>query len=75
MSRDIFHWTRVLRASSNLALSTAREGAATAPLGSVGQGLTTLRGKKFFLVSDRTSSAPVCARCPVTHCCVWILSE
>jgi len=33
MSRDIFHQPRVLQAPSNLALNTAREGAATAPLG------------------------------------------
>jgi len=33
-------------------LSPAREGAATAPLGSLGQGLTTLTGKNFFLISS-----------------------
>jgi len=33
MSRDIFPQPRVLRAPSNLALNTAREGAATASLG------------------------------------------
>jgi len=38
--------------SSNLASSTAREGAATASLGNLGQGLTTLMGKNFFLISD-----------------------
>jgi len=48
MSRDIFHQTRVLRAPSNLALSTAREGAATASLGNLGQSLTTLRVKNFL---------------------------
>jgi len=42
MGRDPFHQPRVLRAPSNLALSPAREGAATASLGSLGQGLTTL---------------------------------
>jgi len=52
MSRDILPQPRVLRAPSNLALSTAREGAATASLGSLGQGLNTLMGKKFFLISD-----------------------
>jgi len=51
MSRDIFHQPRVLRAPSNLALSTAREGAATASPGNLGQGLTTLMGKNFFLIS------------------------
>jgi len=35
MSRDICHQARVLRAPSNLALSTAREGAATASLGNL----------------------------------------
>jgi len=45
MSRGIFHQTRVLRAPSSLALSTAREGAATASLGNLGQGLTTLMVK------------------------------
>jgi len=52
MDRDIFHQPRVLRAPSNLALSTAREGAATASPRNLGQGLTTLMGKNFFLLSD-----------------------
>jgi len=52
MSRDPFHQPRVLRAPSNLALGTAREGAATASLGNLGQGLTTLMVKNFFLISD-----------------------
>jgi len=51
MSRDIFHQPKVLRAPSSLALSTAREGAATASLGNLAQGLTTLMGKNFFLIS------------------------
>jgi len=51
MSRDTFHQTRLLRAPFNLALNTAREGAATASLGNLGQGLTTLMGKNFFLIS------------------------
>jgi len=50
--RDIFHQPRVPRAPSSLALNTAREGAATAALGSLGQGLTTLMGKNFFLISN-----------------------
>jgi len=50
ISRDISHQTRVLRAPSSLALSPAREGAATAALGSLGQGLITLMGKNFFLI-------------------------
>jgi len=48
MSRDILHQPRLLRAAS---LSTAREGAATASLGNLGQCLTTLMGKNFFLIS------------------------
>jgi len=52
MSRDTFHQTRVLKALSNLALNPAREGAATASLGNLGQGFTTPRAKNFFLVSD-----------------------
>jgi len=51
MGRDIFHQTKVLQAPSNPALDTAREGAATASLGNLGQGLTTLMGKNFFLIS------------------------
>jgi len=52
MGRDIFHQTRVLRAPSNLALNPAREGTATASLGNLGQGLTTLMVKNFFLISN-----------------------
>jgi len=52
MSTDIFHQTRLLRAPSNLALNTAREGAATASLGNLGQGLATLTRKNFFLISN-----------------------
>jgi len=52
MGRDPFHQPRVLRAPSNLALSTAREGAATASLGNLGRGLSTLMVKNFFLISN-----------------------
>jgi len=51
MGRDSFHQTRLLRAPSNLALNTAREGAATASLGNLCQGLTTLMVKNFFPIS------------------------
>ena len=51
ISRDIFHQPRVLKAPSNLALNPAREGAATASVGNLGQGLTTLTGKNFFPIS------------------------
>jgi len=44
--------TRLLKAPSNLALNTSREGASTAPLGNLFQCLTTLIVKKFFLISN-----------------------
>jgi len=43
---------RVLPAPSSLALNPVREGAATAPLGSPGRGLSTLTAEHFFLMSD-----------------------
>ena len=52
MDRDTFYQTRLLRPPSNLALNAAREGAATASLGNLGQGLTTLTVKTFFLMSN-----------------------
>jgi len=52
MGRDTFHWARLLKAPSNLALNTAREGAATASLGNLCQGLTTLTVKNFFCKSS-----------------------
>jgi len=52
MGRDPFHQPRELRAPSNLALNTAREGAARASLGNLCQGLTTFIGKSFFLRSN-----------------------
>ena len=52
MSREPFHQTRLLNAPSNLALNTAREGAATASLGNLGQCFTTLMVKNFFLISN-----------------------
>jgi len=45
MGRDAFHQPRLPKAPSNLASNPSREGAATASLGSLGQGLTTLTGK------------------------------
>jgi len=48
MGRDTFHQSRVLRAPSNLVLNTAREGAATATLCNLCQGLTTLTAKNFL---------------------------
>jgi len=52
MGRDTFHQTRLLRAPSSLALNTATEGAVTASLGNLCQGLTTHRVKNFFLISN-----------------------
>ncbi|CAN0052273.1 unnamed protein product [Bubo scandiacus] len=43
---------QVLKALSNLALNTAREGAATASLGNLCQCLTTVTVKNFFLISN-----------------------
>jgi len=51
MGRDPFPQPRVLPAPSSLALSPARERAATASQGSLGQGLTTLMGKNFCLIA------------------------
>jgi len=55
MGRDTFHWTRVLKVPSNLALNTSREGAATASLGKLSQCLTTL--SKEFLSYIQSKSA------------------
>jgi len=67
MGRDTFHYTRLLEAPSNLALNTAREGAATASLGNLCQCLTTLRVKNFFLMSKPTLfQFKAIAPCPVT---------
>jgi len=48
----IFYQPRLLRAPSNLALNTARNGAGTASLGNMCQGLTTLTVKSFFCLSN-----------------------
>jgi len=69
MRRDIFHQTRVLRAPSNPTLNTAREGADTASLGNLGQGLTTLMVKNFFPISNLSLpsfSLQPFAPCPIT---------
>jgi len=52
MGRDTFHQARLLKAPSNLALNTAREGASTVSLGNLLQWLTTHRIKNFFLISN-----------------------
>uniref|UniRef100_A0A8C5UCU2 Uncharacterized protein n=1 Tax=Malurus cyaneus samueli TaxID=2593467 RepID=A0A8C5UCU2_9PASS len=70
MGRDTFHCPRLLQAPSSLALDTARDpGAATASLGTLCQGLPTLPGMDFPLLSNLTllSGTPHCtdtlARC------------
>ena len=50
MARDTFHQTRLLRAPSNLALNTSREGAGTASLGNLFQCLTSHIIKNFLLM-------------------------
>jgi len=52
MGGDPFHQSRLLQAPSNLALNTASEGAATASLGNLRQGLSTLTVKNFFLIQN-----------------------
>ena len=68
MGRDPFHQPRVLRAPSSLALNPAREVAATASLGSLGQGLITLMVKNFVLISilNLPSFSLKPLPCPVT---------
>ena len=57
MGRDSFHETSLLKALSNLAFNTPREGAATASLGNLCQGLTILIAKNFFLIEQNISTA------------------
>ena len=52
MGRDTCHKIVLLKVPSSLALNTSREGASTASLGNLIQGLTTLTVKNFFLISD-----------------------
>ncbi|XP_074680765.1 repressor of RNA polymerase III transcription MAF1 homolog isoform X1 [Strix aluco] len=52
MGRDIFNEIKLPKAPSNLALNPSREGAATASLGNLCQGLAPLTGKNFCLRSD-----------------------
>jgi len=65
MSRDIFHQTRLLKAPSNLALNTSREGATTASLGNLCHCPTTSRVKIFFLVSNL--NLPSSSLKPLSH--------
>jgi len=52
MGRDLFDQLRVLRAPCSVALNSARERTATTSLGNLGQDLTTLMVKNFFLISN-----------------------
>lgn len=54
MSRDTFCYPRLLRAPNNLAMDTSRDEVATASLGNLCQGLTTLRDKNSFLIPNLT---------------------
>ena len=64
MGMDNFHSTRLLKAPSNLALNTSRDGASTASLGNLCQCLTNLRAKNFFLIANlnlpSSSLKPLC---------------
>jgi len=57
----------LLKAPSNLALDTAREGAATASLGNLCQCLTTLIVKNFFLISN-LNLLSVESHYPLSYC-------
>jgi len=61
--------SRLHRTMSRRVLNISREGDSTASLGSLCQGSVTLRGKKFFSCPTGTSSASVCAHCPLS--CHW----
>ncbi|KAK4832092.1 hypothetical protein QYF61_020707 [Mycteria americana] len=58
---------RLLKAPSNLALNTSRDGAATTSLGNLFQGLTTLIVKNFFLISNL--NLPSCSLKPLPLPC------
>ncbi|XP_053913580.1 translation initiation factor IF-2-like [Cuculus canorus] len=55
--RDTSHWIRLLKAPSNLALSTSRDRAAPTSLGVLCQCLSTLTGKHFFVISNLNLSS------------------
>ena len=55
MGRDTSHQPRLPKAPSSLALSTSRDGASTASLGSLCQCLTTLTVKNFLLTSSKST--------------------
>jgi len=57
MGRDSFHQTKFLKPPSTMVLNTAREGVATASLDNLGQCLTILTVKNFFLLSNLNLSS------------------
>ena len=52
MSRDIYHYIRLLRTPSNLTLNVSRDGASITSLGNLFQCFTTLIVKNFFPTSS-----------------------
>lgn len=75
MSRDTFHYPKLLQALSTLPLDTSRDGAPTASLGTLCQRLTNGKKKSkmgdfflarnyfFFLLSERLSTFPPTRMC------------
>ena len=59
MGRDIFHYIRLFKAPSSLALSPSRDGASTAALGSLCQRLTAPITTQCFLMSSLTLPSSV----------------
>ncbi|KAK4829678.1 hypothetical protein QYF61_005971 [Mycteria americana] len=55
VTRAIFNQSRLLRAPANLTLDVSRDGAATISPGNLGQRLTTLSVKHFFLSARMTT--------------------
>ncbi|XP_051475419.1 bifunctional 3'-5' exonuclease/ATP-dependent helicase WRN isoform X2 [Apus apus] len=70
MGRDTSHQPRLLQAPSNLPFNTARDGAATASLGNLGQGLTTLTLQNSLLISSLHLPLPLFIHppCPLPPC-------
>jgi len=60
MGKDTFHYTRLLKAPSNLALNTSMEGASTASLGNLFQCL--VKGKAVYKLIPKCISVRVCIR-------------
>jgi len=57
MGKDTSYWTKLFKAPSNMDLNTSREGAATAALGNLLQGLTSFIVKNFFLIANLNISS------------------